>query len=51
MHCYGPRPRWFSDIANQLFTESAYLIYGGQGDLQFDPCRQSYRSNTSLDYP
>jgi nucleoside-diphosphate-sugar epimerase len=28
---YGPRSRWVSDIADQLLTESAYLINDGQG--------------------
>jgi nucleoside-diphosphate-sugar epimerase len=28
---YGPRSRWVSDIADQLLSDSAYLINGGQG--------------------
>lgn len=28
---FGPRSRWVSDIANQLMSNSAYLINGGQG--------------------
>ena len=28
---FGPRSRWISHIANQILTDSAYLINGGQG--------------------
>jgi 2-alkyl-3-oxoalkanoate reductase len=28
---YGPRSRWVSDIADQLLSDSAYLINNGQG--------------------